>query len=440
MFTDILKSGVPLLAVHYRDTVYTKLVMDWYAESVGKTALELQDPSIPVNALQEDTLYWRVAEEATSGRSASRLHGELMKRNSQFIYVNLQRPPRAYLPVSDVPTPTSLVEDILKKHFKNAPDMVEEMLPAVGGLTLQEVVEIIRITSAKFGKITPARVAKTRGLILPVIAGLSMVDTTMPFYLPNDELAQFAADEKHYFFHALDPRIRPRGALFDGIPGVGKTQGAKYLAAQWGVPLYRMDATVNSKWHGESESNLQRILQQAASEEPCVLLIDEAEKIFGDNGGGSNGIKDKLLSLMLWYMQENPAKVFLIMTTNDRSIIPPELLRPGRLDRQFVFKGVVKDDAHAFIMSMIKSFKDVEGIPDEQFEFAIKKQISALYPAGTGDVAHANLTGAAMKIVKTAMVNQEHLKPTAQEEAHDEDDIIGTVTKVKFGKNNDETL
>ena len=47
--------------------------------------------------------------------------------------------------------------------------------------------------------------------------------------------------EKAFFLTGDDPRLRPRGLMFDGEPGTGKTSAAKWIAEQFGVPLYRQD-------------------------------------------------------------------------------------------------------------------------------------------------------------------------------------------------------
>jgi hypothetical protein len=70
-------------------------------------------------------------------------------------------------------------------------------------------------------------------------------------------------------------------ALFAGPPGTGKTMAADIVARELGIDLYRIDlAGVVSKWIGETEKNLDRIFR-AAENANVVLLIDEAEALFG---------------------------------------------------------------------------------------------------------------------------------------------------------------
>ncbi|MEP6817045.1 MAG: ATP-binding protein [Marmoricola sp.] len=69
--------------------------------------------------------------------------------------------------------------------------------------------------------------------------------------------------------------------LFSGPSGTGKTMSASVVAGQLGLELYRVDlSAVVSKYIGETEKNLERVLS-AAENSNAVLLFDEAEALFG---------------------------------------------------------------------------------------------------------------------------------------------------------------
>lgn len=69
-------------------------------------------------------------------------------------------------------------------------------------------------------------------------------------------------------------------ALLTGPSGTGKTLAAGWLATRLGLPLYRVDlAAVTSKYIGETEKNLARLLARAEWTE-AVLLFDEADSLF----------------------------------------------------------------------------------------------------------------------------------------------------------------
>jgi SpoVK/Ycf46/Vps4 family AAA+-type ATPase len=151
----------------------------------------------------------------------------------------------------------------------------------------------------------------------------------------------------------VDYRLRPRGLLLSGKPGTGKTMGAKRIASRLNVPLMRLDlGIVMSKYVGESEANLATALARVEEAQPCVMLIDEVEKLF--HGEDESGVTQNLLAGLLWWMQEHRAAVLTIMTTNDMKKLPPELIRPGRIDCQIETKGIAQKDWAAFIRKQVE--------------------------------------------------------------------------------------
>lgn len=130
----------------------------------------------------------------------------------------------------------------------------------------------------------------------------------------------------------LDP---PKGVLLFGVQGGGKSLAAKAIAGIWGLPLLRLDmASVYNKYVGETERNLREALKLADIMEPCVLWIDEIEKGLAQNDG-ENATSKRLLGTLLTWMAERKSKVFLVATSNDISVLPPELMRKGRFDEIF---------------------------------------------------------------------------------------------------------
>jgi hypothetical protein len=68
-------------------------------------------------------------------------------------------------------------------------------------------------------------------------------------------------------------------ALFEGPSGTGKTLGARVIAAEVGLDLYRVDlASVINKYIGETEKNLSRILSRAEDLD-VILLLDEGDAL-----------------------------------------------------------------------------------------------------------------------------------------------------------------
>lgn len=70
-------------------------------------------------------------------------------------------------------------------------------------------------------------------------------------------------------------------ALFQGPSGTGKTLAARVLACELGLDLYRVDlSSIVSKYIGETEKNLSRVLGRAEDLD-VVLLLDEGDALLG---------------------------------------------------------------------------------------------------------------------------------------------------------------
>ena len=130
----------------------------------------------------------------------------------------------------------------------------------------------------------------------------------------------------------------PRGVLMLGVPGCGKSLCAKVVAADWQMPLLRLDPGVlYQKFIGATESRLREALRQAEATAPCILWIDEIEKAFASASADSadGGLSQRMFGTLLSWMQDHRHPIFLIATANDVSALPPELMRKGRFDEVF---------------------------------------------------------------------------------------------------------
>jgi len=131
-----------------------------------------------------------------------------------------------------------------------------------------------------------------------------------------------------------------RGVIILGVQGCGKSLCARAIAGEWKLPLVKFDtAVIYDKYIGETEKRIQKVFRVAEGLAPCVLWIDELEKVFAGSGPDSAsvdaGVSSRILASFLSWMQDRRAAVFVAATCNNVTALPPELIRKGRFDELF---------------------------------------------------------------------------------------------------------
>jgi hypothetical protein len=175
--------------------------------------------------------------------------------------------------------------------------------------------------------------------------------------------------DKAYIFQHLDEATKasvavPRGYLLVGMPGCGKSLAAKKTAAEFRLPLLRLDVgKLLGSYVGQSEENMRRALQLAEAVSPCVLWIDEIEKAFAGLNSPSDQTTRRLFGYLLTWMQERKRPVFMVATANAINDLPPEFLRRGRFDELFsVDLPTAAEQAEILRVHLEKRKKPVQGL------------------------------------------------------------------------------
>lgn len=168
----------------------------------------------------------------------------------------------------------------------------------------------------------------------------------------------------------------PKGLLLAGIQGTGKSLSAKTIAAEWKLPLLRLDVgRLFGGIVGESESRTRQVIQLAEAIAPCVLFIDEVDKAFASitsGGDGDSGTSQRVFGTLLTWMQEKTAPVFVVLTANRTEVLPAELIRKGRIDELF-FVGLPSQTEREQIFKVhLKRLRGSSELPSFDIEeFAI---------------------------------------------------------------------
>jgi cell division protease FtsH len=151
------------------------------------------------------------------------------------------------------------------------------------------------------------------------------------------EIKDFLQNPSKY--QALGAKI-PKGVLLFGPPGTGKTLLARAVAGEAGVPFYSISGSdFVEMFVGVGASRVRDLFEQAKSNAPAIVFVDEIDAVGRHRGaglGGGHDEREQTLNQLLVEMDGFDAKggVILIAATNRPDILDPALLRPGRFDRQ----------------------------------------------------------------------------------------------------------
>lgn len=228
------------------------------------------------------------------------------------------------------------------------------------------------------------------------------------FFLPEEKLSEYELKA-------------PKGILLVGVPGCGKSLTAKLVAQEWELPLFRFDiGSVFDKWVGESEKKMREALQFIENVSPCVLWIDEIEKVLATSDAGNETGK-RVLGEFLFWMQESAGKVFMVATANNVKMLPYELYRKGRFSEVFFAglpnpqerRGAIAQYARASLKTELNSIFLDELVQKTarysyaDIETAIKEVAQQMLITGKNEVSREMLLQSIEAIIPISTINQE---------------------------------
>ncbi len=138
----------------------------------------------------------------------------------------------------------------------------------------------------------------------------------------------------------------PRGILFTGPTGTGKTLMAKALAGETGLNFISIGGPmIFSKWLGESEKALHNLFKKAKQSAPCILFFDEIDALIMARGFVTDsGAVERIASQFFNELDSltDLSQVIVLGATNREDLLDPALVRTGRLD--YILKFSIPDE------------------------------------------------------------------------------------------------
>lgn len=405
-----IRSRIPLVAVRTDDPLNVGLVL----EHLCPSDVELQalaPPPTPKTlgamrrtaALPADGVVYMI-DDGTE-YDAHRLYTEAAEKGACVLVVNPEPVHACMYDAGVLRVPDSVISEFLSEYADADAEHLA-LRTALRGLNYKEIVETTKLAMTAYGAFTADAIMRVRRQRASLASGLQAVDTEQAVYAPAEALSAWLAVDGVLFENGVSRRVRPRGLLFYGVPGTGKTSGAKYLADRMGVPLYALDVgSTMQKYVGESERTFAAALAQIEALAPCVLLLDEIEKAF--SADDDSGVSRRVLGRLLWWLQEHDANVLTVMTTNDLEALPVELVRPGRVDCHVEFHPLQVEAGLRLATTVVQSLLPLLGDAANRNEVAreLNLAVNRRYRV-TETLTHAELTHIATTIVKRRLATR----------------------------------
>lgn len=128
--------------------------------------------------------------------------------------------------------------------------------------------------------------------------------------------------------------VIPMGYLVSGPVGTGKTFLITCFSGEIGIPMVKLK-NFRSQWQGQTEGNLERILNLLEAMPPVAVMIDEADAALGDRDArGDSGVSKRVFGQIATFMSnpEHRGRIIFFLITARPDLMPVDLKRQGRAE------------------------------------------------------------------------------------------------------------
>lgn len=127
--------------------------------------------------------------------------------------------------------------------------------------------------------------------------------------------------------------VLERGVLVPGRVGVGKSFLIDCFASECGLPVMEL-GEFRSKWVGDTERQQARILLTIRALGPVIVVVDEADAVFGDRGGdgGDSGISGRVFAAFAAHIGDSTlrGRELWVAMTSRPDMLAIDMKRQGR--------------------------------------------------------------------------------------------------------------
>lgn len=225
--------------------------------------------------------------------------------------------------------------EIVKKSFQPFVIMLMPVLASLGG-TLLFMILLIGFYSKKmsgFGGIRKEDIlVEDTGVRFSDVIGHEEVTADLQLIVKLMQAKKNSGRTASMKFNA----DIPRGMLFLGEAGTGKTLLAKAVAGEAGVPFLYMNASGFVEMYvGVGAKRVRELFRLARKNAPCIIFIDEIDAVGTDRSSVTTSEQKQTINALLQEMDgfDTEEGVFIIAATNNADSLDKALVRSGRFDR-----------------------------------------------------------------------------------------------------------
>jgi len=170
-------------------------------------------------------------------------------------------------------------------------------------------------------------------------------------------------EELGYIIYKLKETKKPDSLLLYGPPGTGKTELARTIAGELSFEFLELDATILSKWSGETENNIKEFFEKAREDGNYVIIIDEFESLGYTREQLTQShefLRTGELLRQIEKTMKSDKNILIIACTNYKEILDKALIRKGRFNHHIELPYPTLDVRREIFKIKLEELVDVE--------------------------------------------------------------------------------
>jgi AAA+ superfamily predicted ATPase len=248
--------------------------------------------------------------------------------------------------------------------------------------------------------------------------------------------------------------MAPMGYLLCGAVGTGKTFLAECYAGSIGIPCVKL-RNFRSKYVGETEGNLEQVLNVLRSLGPVIVIIDEADATLGDRRAeGDSGTSGRVFSMIASQMGDTRyrGRIIWMLLTCRPDLLPIDLKRQGRCEVHIplfapqdtaeireMFLAMSKKNKAPLAGDAIPEVSPSRGLTGADLESILLSAKRKALLAGKETISREDLSGALAEFIPSAEGLEKEMQEIAAVLECTERHFLPTTWREKVAKPEDRT-